>query len=118
MPKDADNFFIEQEEPIKSCLFALRNFILNFDESITEVWMYKMPFYYYNGKRFCYLWTDKKRKQPYLGIVEGNRIVHPGLIAEKRSRMKILLIDPENDIPVNTISAILTTAIELAENNA
>jgi hypothetical protein len=116
MLKDSDQYFYEQHEPVKSCLVALRNFVLHFDESITEVWMYKMPFYYYKGKRFCYLWTDKKRNQPYLGIVDGNKIVHPKLIAEKRSRMKILLVDAEKDIPLNLISDILMMAVKVVED--
>ncbi len=76
-----------------------------------------MPFYYYKGKRFCYIWTDKKRNQPYVGVVDGNHIIHPKLIAEKRSRMKILLIEPAEDLPVKTISVILMAAIEFVEKN-
>ena len=32
---------------------------------------------YYQQKMFCYLWTDKKTHEPYIGIVEGNKIDHP-----------------------------------------
>jgi hypothetical protein len=96
---------------------ALRDFIVGFDENITEVWMYKMPFYYYKGKRFCYLWTDKKRNQPYLGIVDGNKIVHPKLVSGKRSRMKILLVDAEKDIPVNLINNILMMAVKIVDDS-
>ena len=70
-----------------------------------------MPFYCYKGKMFCYLWVHKKFKQPYIGIVEGARINHPDLLLEKRARMKILLIDPEKDIPVKRIKAILKEAL-------
>jgi len=48
---------------------------------------------------FCYLWVHKKYGKPYLGIVEGKKIKHPDLLTEKRARMKILLIDPEKDLP-------------------
>jgi len=107
MLKPADNFFMHQQEPSKSCLLALRNIILSFDCNITEGWQYGMPFYFYHGKRFCYLWFHKKYKQPYLGIVDGNKITHPLLIQEKRARMKIMLIDQEKDIPVKIIKSIL-----------
>lgn len=70
-----------------------------------------MPFYCYKGKMFCYLWVHKKFKQPYIGIVEGARINHRDLLLEKRARMKILLIDPEKDIPVKRIKAILKEAL-------
>ena len=74
-----------------------------------------MPFYYYNGKRFCYLWVHKKYKQPYIGIVDGNRIDHPDLLKEQRTRMKILLIDPQKDIPAKKIAALLKKVVKMYE---
>ncbi len=59
----------------------------------------------------CYLWVHKKFKQPYIGIVEGKNINHPELIMEKRARMKILLIDPELDMPIKKIDKILKEVI-------
>jgi len=113
MLKPADQFFMHQEEPEKSCLLALRSTILSFNKGITESWKYGMPFYCIQGKMFCYLWIHKKYKQPYIGIVEGGKINHPLLIQEKRARMKIMLIDPEKDIPVKTVKGILNTAMAL-----
>jgi hypothetical protein len=72
-----------------------------------------MPFFCYNGKMCCYLWVHKKYKQPYIGIVEGKRINHPDLIQEKRARMKILLLDPNKDLPMRKINLILKEVIAL-----
>ncbi|HMH20831.1 MAG TPA: DUF1801 domain-containing protein [Puia sp.] len=113
MLREIDHYFLNKEEPAKSCLLALRKLILNYNDEITEAWKYRMPFYCYKGKMFCYLWADKKTHQPYLGIVEGNKIDHPLLIAEKRARMKILLIDPEKDLPIKLISGILSRVLKL-----
>ncbi|CAN5874134.1 hypothetical protein BH11BAC7_BH11BAC7_11590 [soil metagenome] len=110
---ELDNFYLQKSEPVKSCLLALRSLILAQDKNITSAWKYGMPFFCYKGKMFCYLWVHKEHLQPYLGIVEGKRIDHPELIAEKRSRMKILLIDAAEDLPVKTIEIILQKAIEL-----
>ncbi|HEY2581663.1 MAG TPA: DUF1801 domain-containing protein [Mucilaginibacter sp.] len=55
MLREIDNFFLQKHEPLKSCLLFLRGFILDYDKNITEAWKYKMPFYCYNGKMFCYL---------------------------------------------------------------
>ena len=55
----------------------------------------------------------KKCQQPYLGIVEGNRLHHPDLLMEKRSRMKILLFDPVVDLPMEKIKSILQEALDL-----
>ena len=107
MLRPIDNYFLQKEEPVKSCLQFLRKYILDLDNGITEAWKYGMPFYFYKGKRFCYLWVHKKYKQPYIGIVDGNRIDHADLITEKRARMKILLIDPYKNVPVKKIKLIL-----------
>jgi hypothetical protein len=58
-----DNFFAQQPEPAKSCMEYLRAYIIKQSPYITEEWKYGLPFYYYNGKMFCYLWTHKKYKQ-------------------------------------------------------
>ena len=111
MLRAIDNYFLRQEEPAKACLQFLREHILKQDNQITESWKYGMPFFCYNGKMFCYLWIHKKYRQPYLGIVEGGKIDHPDLIAEKRARMKILLLDPTRDLPMKKINGILKEVI-------
>jgi hypothetical protein len=115
MLSEQDNFYLQKEEPLQGCLLAMRDYILQSDPHITEAWKYKMPFFCYKGKMLCYLWT-KKNGQPYLGIVDGNMIPHPALVQEKRSRMKILLLDAGEDLPLGTISAILKTALKICEN--
>jgi hypothetical protein len=111
-----DNFFLKQDEPTKGCLLAMRDIIMASDEKVTSAWKYGMPFFCYKGKMFCYLWIHKKLRQPYLGIVEGRRINHADLIIEGRSRMKIMLLDPEKDLPLRKIKMILTQALELYKN--
>lgn len=113
MLRPIDNYFLQQDEPIKTCLQFLREHILKQDDHITEAWKYGMPFYCYNGKMCCYLWVHKKYHQPYIGIVEGKLINHPDLITEKRSRMKILLLDTTKDLPLKKINAILKEVIKL-----
>ena len=108
-----DNFYLQQEEPEISTFLALKEIILLIDEDITEEWKYRMPFFYYKGKMFCYLWKHKKYKQPYIGLVEGKQLDDPMLIQEKRARMKIMLIDPRKDIPIKKIKNILTQALHL-----
>jgi hypothetical protein len=108
-----DNFYLQQEEPIKGCLLALKEIILSQDSHVAEAWKYGMPFFTCKGKMFCYLWVHKKYKQPYIGMVEGKHLDHPDLIIEKRSRMKIMLLDPGKDLPIQTIEAILQKALNL-----
>jgi len=113
MLRDIDYYYMQQKEPVKSCLLALRQIILAHDKDITDAWKYGMPFFYYKGKMFCYLWVHKKLQQPYLGMVEGKHLSHPELIVEKRSRIKIMLFDAEKDLPLKKIKTILQDAINL-----
>ena len=83
------------------------------DKDITSEWKYGMPFFCYKGKMFCYLWVHKKLGQPYLGIVEGKRLDHPDLIAEKRSRMKIMLFDANKDLPIEKIESLMQQTLAL-----
>jgi hypothetical protein len=116
--KAIDNFYLQLDEPAQSCLLAARKLILAQGKDVTEAWKYGMPFFCYKGKMFCYLWVHKKYKQPYIGIVEGQRFDHPDLIIEKRSRMKIMLLDPNKDLPVKTITGILRQALQLYKSGS
>ncbi len=114
--KELDSFFSQQIEPIKETLLALKEIILKQDKDVSSAWKYGMPFFYYKRKMFCYLWVHKKLKQPYIGLVEGYRFDEPFLLQEKRSRMKILLIDPNLDLPLQTIEVILQKVLDLYKN--
>ncbi|MBL0743597.1 DUF1801 domain-containing protein [Chryseolinea lacunae] len=108
-----DHYFLKHDEPTKSCLQALREIMLASDKRVTEAWKYGMPFYCVNGKMAAYLWTHKKYKQPYIGIVEGASLHDPELLQEKRARMKILLVDPTKDIPIRKVKRILKEVFSL-----
>jgi hypothetical protein len=110
MLRDIDNYFLNKEEPVKSCLLAMRLFLQQGE--LTEAWKYGMPFYCLDGKMFCYLWVNKKTNEPYIGFVDGKFISHPELIADKRSRMKIFMLDASRDIPVKKINSIINTLIK------
>lgn len=38
MLREIDNFYHQKEEPIKSCLTALKGIILKQDKNVTEAW--------------------------------------------------------------------------------
>lgn len=111
--KQLDDFYLNQEEPVKETFLALKEIILKQDKDITNVLKYGMPFFCYKGKMFCYLWIHKKLKQPYIGIVEGKHFEEPFLIQEKRSRMKIMMLNSNEDLPVERIELIIKSAINL-----
>ncbi|MBT8196023.1 MAG: DUF1801 domain-containing protein [Bacteroidia bacterium] len=113
MISEIDKFFLNQTEPNKSCLLALRKIILEQDANVTETKKYGMPCFCYKKKMFCYLWTDKKTEEPYILFVEGKRLEHPKLEAGNRSRMKIFRVNPKKDLPVKTIKSLLNEALDL-----
>ena len=113
--KPIDNFYLQFDEAVNATLQSMKNIILSYNEEITATWKYGMPFFCYREKMLCYLWYHKKYKQPYLGIVEGNRLDEPYLIQENRSRMKIMLLDPTKNLPIKQIKTVLDKAIKLSK---
>ena len=111
--KPVDSFYNNLEEPAKGIFLAMKEIILAQDPAITNELKYGMPFFCYRGKMFCYLWSHKKHAMPYLGLVEGRHFDEAFLLQEKRSRMKILLLDTKKDLPVKRIRALLTKALSL-----
>ena len=107
MIREVDNYYLNKEEPNKSCLLALRSIILQQDTNIIETQKWGMPCFCYKKRMFCYLWTDKKTDEPYILMVEGKHLVHPQLEVGKRSRMKIFRVNPNKDLPQKTIENIL-----------
>jgi len=111
--KQLDDFYLNQEEPVKGIFLALKEIILKQDENITNTLKYGMPFFCYKRKMFCYLWIHKKLKKPYIGIVEGKHFDDPFLIQEKRSRMKIMMFNVNEDLPLEEIEIVIQKAVNL-----
>lgn len=113
MIRELDHFYLNKEEPNKSCLLALRNIILEQDQNITETQKYGMPCFCYKKKTFCYLWVDKKTDEPYILMAEGKHLDYPELEEGNRSRMKIFRINPKKDLALETILSILQKGLDL-----
>ncbi|MNL36222.1 hypothetical protein D3C87_1582920 [compost metagenome] len=113
MLKELDSYYLNKDEPNRSCLLALRSIILDQDTNITETQKWGMPCFCYKKKMFCYLWTDKKTDHPYVLMVEGKYLDYPELEKGDRSRMKIFRVNPNIDLPVMTIESILQKALDL-----
>lgn len=116
MVSDLQTFYLNKEEPNKSCLLALRSIILNLGPEITETRKYGMPCFCYKDKMFCYLWVDKKISKPYILFVEGKHLNNPELETGTRARMKIFRINPNADLPIETINQLLNKALDLYRN--
>ena len=116
MMNELDSYYYNISEPNRSCMLALRSIILEQDEDITETFKWKMPCFCYKKKMFSFLWIDKKTNEPYILMVEGKYLNHPELEQGNRSRMKILRVNPDRDIPLCTIELIIRKALDLYKN--
>lgn len=115
MLRPVDQWFLSQPEPLRGCLMQLRQLILNHSPKVEERLSYGMPFYYFGKKRLVYLWFHKKLRLPYLGFTDGKLIDSPDLLQEDRSRMKIMLIDPGKEIPVERIIKLIDYALTIKQ---
>ena len=113
MVNELQNYYLNKEEPNKSCLLALRSIILDQDPNVSETRKWGIPCFCYKKKMFCFLYTDKKTTEPYLLFVEGKYLDHPKLEIGDRVRMKIFRVNPTQDIPLKTIETILQKALDL-----
>lgn len=111
MNENIVNYYLNKPEPNRSCLLALQNFILKFDKNISESIKWNLPCFSYKNKMCCFLNIDKKTKAPYILFVEGNRMEHPELEQGDRKRMKILRINPHQDLPVTTLNLLFELVI-------
>ncbi|REC80277.1 DUF1801 domain-containing protein [Chryseobacterium elymi] len=97
-------YFYRIKEPERSTLLFLRDSILASDpENITETFSFGLPFIKYKKKMLCYFYYSKKYKKHYLSFYHGDKLDYPELILDGRKKFKILLIDPEEDLPVEFI---------------
>jgi len=106
MLQQTTDFYLQQPEPNQSFMLGLRQIILGLDEEITELWKWKLPFFYYRNKPYCYIWKDAKTQQPYLGFVKSDPIKHPLLYKGNRKKMKVLYFDIQEDIPIGLLEEI------------
>lgn len=113
MISELDNFYFENEEPVRSCLLVLRDIIMEQDERITTALKYGVPCFTFMQKNLCYLLVEKKSGNPYMLFAEGKSLEYPELEWKDRKRMKSLAIDPVSDLPVRLIKQILQTSLEL-----
>ena len=86
-----------------------RNYTKGFRRSGNTVCL----FFYLNGKMFCYLWYDKGTGFPYLAFVDGGKMTNPNLESGNRKRMKILTINPSEDLPISLLDEFFKEAIAI-----
>ena len=100
-------YFYRIDEPARSALLFIREKILNSDEQISETFSFGLPFLKYKKKMLCYFYYSKQHQKHYLSFYHGDRVDYPELLSEGRKKFKILLLDMEEDLPMELIFNIL-----------
>lgn len=108
----AENYILNQSEPYKEILLQLQILIEGNFPSIELKYKYKIPFYYLNGKPFCYLNASHKRHYVDVGIVKGGQIeVHAThLVTKHRKQMASLRYKDVKHINAKILSDVLKEA--------
>jgi len=113
MSQELENYYLRQPEPIQGCLLALRNVILGVDKQITQERKYQIPFFYFKGKKLCFLWVNKKKL--LMGFIVDKNIYPVVAGVKRKDDFETLQIDPNLDLPVETIIANLRLRMKLYE---
>ncbi len=74
MIRETDNFYLNQEEPNKSCMLALRKIILDQDAAVTETRKWGMPCFCYQKKYSAICGRIKKRRNPICFLWKANTL--------------------------------------------
>ncbi len=111
MPSELENYYLKQTEPIQGCLLALKSIIMGISPLITHERKYQIPFFYYKGKKLSYLWVTKKKLQ--VGFVEDKCLQKPIEGVRLKDRYQSIIVNPNEDIPVEIILENLKGLIKL-----
>jgi len=88
----AENYIINQPEPYRDILFFLQIVVEKTIPELELKYKYKIPFYYLNGKPFCYFNASHKKQFVDIGFCRGNQIeiYKEYLVSENRKKMTSL----------------------------
>ncbi len=111
----AENYIILQPEPFRSILLHLQVVIEHSIPQLSLKYKYNIPFYYFNGKPFCYLNASHKGKFVDVGFWKGNQIqIHlDHLVTKNRKMMVSLRYQTIEDIADDILVDVLQDAASL-----
>lgn len=88
----AENYILNQPEPFRSILLHLQSLVEHTVADADLKYKYRIPFYYINGKPFCYLNVSSKKKYVDLGFWSAAHLTRhlEHMSTENRKVMKSL----------------------------
>ena len=111
----AENYIIKQPEPYRDILLYLQVLVERTIPELELKYKYKIPFYYLNGKPFCYFNASHKKQFVDVGFCKGNQIeIHKEyLVAEKRKKMTSLRYTNLEEVDAQILIEVLKDAKKL-----
>lgn len=108
----AEDYILSQEEPFKSILLHLQMVIDGLFPEVDLKYKYRIPFYYFGKKPFCYLNKPKKKNYVDVGFWSAAHLTKhlEHLVTEKRKHMKSLRYTSMEDIDDAILVAVLKDA--------
>lgn len=111
----AEHYIIKQPEPYKEILLYLQ---LKIEQAIPNLelkYKYRLPFYYLNGKPFCYFNASHKKQYVDVGFCKGKLIeVHQEyLVTENRKKMVSLRYENIEEVDNQILIDVLDVARKL-----
>lgn len=109
--KPAELYILNQPEPYKSILLHLQAVVEHTIPELQLLYKWKIPFYYLNGKPFCYFNASHKKQFVDVAFMKGFHLdIHQDLlVGEGRSLVKSLryvsLETIDNEILVDVLVA-------------
>lgn len=110
--KETDLYLLNQSHVHQEILFYLIDVIEKEVENIELLYKYKIPFFYYKKKSFCYLTVNKKLNYVDLGFVKGyqHKKNLEYLIGEKRNTIKSLRYFKLDSVPHKILKEVIQEA--------
>jgi hypothetical protein len=90
--KPAELYILNQPEPFREIIMQLQQIIEKEIPDLELLFKWKLPYYYFNGKGFCFINVSHKQKYVDLAFNKGYQLQknEEFLIGEKRNTFKSL----------------------------
>ena len=115
--KPAEAYILNQSEPFKSILMHLQILIESSFPAVDLQFKWKIPFYYLDGKPFCYLNPSKKKGYVDVAFWLSAHLTkyNEQLISENRKVVKSLRYYTLEDINEEVLFSVLEEAYQLKD---
>ncbi len=113
--KPAEEYILNQPELYKSILLNLQVIIEKELPNAVLLFKWKIPYYYVNGKPFCFLNASHKGKYVDLAFNKGYQLQNHRefLVGEKRNTFKSLRYFSQEEINLTILKEIISEANSL-----